>query len=102
MPLTSSIYKKSIGILGGGQLARMLVLKARQMGLHTVVLSEKISDPAAKVGSRWIQGKTQSIKDIRKLLKTCDVITFESEFIPADLLLKSMKNIKGTKIYPSL
>ncbi|MGZ3692403.1 MAG: 5-(carboxyamino)imidazole ribonucleotide synthase [Pseudobdellovibrio sp.] len=102
MPLTSAIYKKSIGILGGGQLARMLVLKAQQMGLHTVVLSEKISDPAAQVANRWIQGKTLSIKDIRSLLHICDVITFESEFIPADILQKSLKNIKSKKVYPNL
>lgn len=102
MPLTSSLYKKSIGILGGGQLARMLALKARQMGLHTVVLSEKISDPAAKIAHRWIKGKTNSIKDIKKLFKICDVITFESEFIPADLILKSSKTTKAKKIYPSL
>jgi 5-(carboxyamino)imidazole ribonucleotide synthase len=101
MPLTSSIYKKSIGILGGGQLARMLAIKARQMGLHTVVLSEKISDPAARVSNRWVQGKINSVKDIRKLLKICDILTFESEFIPADLLQKSLKG-KRTKIYPSL
>jgi 5-(carboxyamino)imidazole ribonucleotide synthase len=101
MALKSSIYKKSIGILGGGQLARMLAIKGRQMGLHTVVLSEKISDPAARVANRWVQGKISSVKDIRKLLKICDVITFESEFIPADLLQKSLKG-KRTQIYPNL
>lgn len=101
MQLMSSIYKKSIGILGGGQLARMLALKARQMGLHTVVLSEKISDPAARVANHWVKGKINSIKDIKKLLKLSDVVTFESEFIPAELLLKSVKG-KSTKIYPSL
>lgn len=101
MPQTTSLYKKSIGILGGGQLARMLVLKARQMGLHTIILSENISDPAARVANRWIKGKINSIKDIKKLLKICDVVTFESEFIPSELLQKSLKG-KRTKIYPSL
>jgi len=79
----------------------MLVLKARQMGLHTIVLSEKISDPAARVANRWVQGKISSVKDIKKLLKLSDIVTFESEFIPADLLQKSLKG-KRTKIYPSL
>ena len=101
MAVTSSIYKKSIGILGGGQLARMLALKARQMGLYTVILSEKISDPAARVSNRWIQGNISSIKDIKKLLKACDIVTFESEFIPAELLQKSLKG-KRIKIYPNL
>lgn len=102
MPLTSSIYRKSIGILGGGQLARMLALKARQMGLHTIVLSEKISDPAAKVANRWIKGKISSPKDIRKISKICDVITFESEFIPAELLGRALATNRTTKIFPNL
>ena len=101
-----SIHKKTIGILGGGQLARMLVLKAHQMGLSTVVLAEKISDPAVQVANSWIKTKTNSphlsIKDIRKLMLICDVVTFESEFISAELLKKSKKNIRGTQVYPSL
>lgn len=97
-----SIHKKTIGILGGGQLARMLILKAHQMGLATVVLAEKISDPAVQVSNRWVKGSTQSIKDVRKLMQICDLITFESEFISAELLKKSLKNIKGTQVYPSL
>lgn len=97
-----SIHKKTIGILGGGQLARMLVLKAHQMGLNTVVLAEKISDPAVQVSNRWVKGKTQSAKDVRKLMLVCDLITFESEFISAEFLKNCLKNIKGTQVYPSL
>ncbi len=97
-----SIHKKMIGIIGGGQLARMLILKAHQMGLMTVVLSDKITDPAVQVSNRWVKGSFQSIKDVRRLMQICDLVTFESEFISADLLKKSIKNIKGTQIYPSL
>ncbi|MEK6628185.1 MAG: 5-(carboxyamino)imidazole ribonucleotide synthase [Bdellovibrionota bacterium] len=100
-----SIHKKTIGILGGGQLARMLVLKAHQMGLSTVVLAEKLSDPAVQIANSWIKSSissNQSIKDIRKLMLICDVITFESEFISAELLKKALKGRKSTKILPSL
>jgi 5-(carboxyamino)imidazole ribonucleotide synthase len=97
-----SINKKTIGILGGGQLARMLVLKAHQMGLNTVVLSEKSSDPAVRVCNRWLKGNSQSLKDIKLLHRISDVVTFESEFISAELLKKSIKTIKNTKIYPNL
>ncbi len=97
-----SIHKKTVGILGGGQLARMLILKAHQMGLETIVLAEKISDPAVQVSNRWVKGSTQSQKDLRKMMQLCDLITFESEFISADLLAKSIKNVKGTQIFPSL
>lgn len=97
-----SLHKKTIGIIGGGQLARMLILKAHQMGLNTVVLAEKLSEPAVQIANNWVKGKTQSIKDIKKLMLISDVVTFESEFISAELLKKSLKNIKGTQILPNL
>lgn len=99
---TASLNKKVVGILGGGQLARMLAMKARQMGLYTIVLSEKISDPAARVANRWIKGKINSAKDIRKVIKLSDVITFESEFISADILQKSLKDFRNKKVQPNL
>jgi 5-(carboxyamino)imidazole ribonucleotide synthase len=102
MPLTASLNKKIVGILGGGQLARMLAMKARQMGLYTIVLSEKISDPAVRVANRWIKGNIKSAKDIRKVIKLSDVITFESEFISADLLQKSLKDFPNKKVHPNL
>ena len=102
MPLTASLNKKIVGILGGGQLARMLAMKARQMGLYTIVLSEKISDPAVRVANRWIKGNINSAKDIRKVIKLSDVITFESEFISADLLQKSLKDFPYKKVHPNI
>lgn len=102
MLASASLNKRVIGILGGGQLARMLVMKARQMGLYTIVLSEKISDPAARMANRWIKGKITSAKDIRKVIKLSDVITFESEFISADLLQKSLSDFRNKKVQPNL
>ncbi len=102
MPSASALYKKTIVILGGGQLARMMALKARQMGLHTIVMSEKISDPAVQSANRWYKGKTQSIKDIRILFRLADVVTFESEFIPAYMLEKCIKGQPHVKIWPNL
>lgn len=96
------IHKKNIGILGGGQLARMLALKARQMGLKTIILSAKKTDPAATVASEWIQGNERSDKDIKQLLRKCDYLTFESEFISASLLKRCLKSVPRKKIYPSL
>lgn len=99
-----SIHKKTVGILGGGQLARMLVLKAHQMGLNTLVLADKATDPAVRICSRWIKGDIHSAKDIRLMLRLSDVVTFESEFISANLLKKCMQDIprNRTRIYPDL
>lgn len=96
------IHSKTVGILGGGQLARMLALKAKQMGLSTVVLSDKITDPAATAATKWIQGSLKSVENIRKLADEVDCITFESEFIPAHLLRKSLNGFKIKKIQPNI
>ncbi len=97
-----TIHKKIVGILGGGQLARMLALKARQMGLETIVLCTSRNEPAASVAGQVMIGSLKSEKDLKKLIRASDVITFESEFIPAGLLRKTMKTIRGKKIFPSL
>ena len=96
------IHPKTVGILGGGQLARMLAMKARQMGLRTIVLASKRSEPAVSSATRWVEGEITSELDIRSLIRLCDFITFESEFISANLLKKSLKQITGKKILPSL
>ncbi len=96
------IHSKSIGILGGGQLARMLALKATQMGLTTVVLSEKAQDPARSVATQWIQGSLQSTADIARLMNSVDYVTFESEFISADLLKICLRTVARKKIEPNL
>lgn len=96
------IHAKSIGILGGGQLARMLALKATQMGLRVVVLSDKMEDPAAGVAHTWLQGSTKVATDIQNLMSTVDIVTFESEFISADLLKTCLRFVSRKKIAPNL
>jgi 5-(carboxyamino)imidazole ribonucleotide synthase len=96
------IHKKTIGILGGGQLARMLALKARQMGLKTFILCDQKTEPAALISKDIVLGSLRSEKDLKAFFHKCDILTFESEFIPANLLRKSFKNITGKKIFPSL
>lgn len=95
-------HKKSVGIIGGGQLARMLALKANQMGLIVHVLTEKKTDPAAAIANFWHKGKTNSPKDLFSFIKDVDIITFESEFTPAYLLKKISKRHPSKKFYPSL
>lgn len=90
---------KPVGILGGGQLARMLALKAHEMGVKVAVLSEKADDPAAQVTSHWVRGRLSSAADLRKFLKTCSLVTFESEFLDARLLEK-LSSETGTTILP--
>ena len=95
-----SLSKKKIGILGGGQLARMLVLKAHEMGIEPHVLSSLKTDPSAQVTSFWTQGSLDSLSDLTRFLKKVDQVTFENEFINIDILNKALKKTK-TKTLPN-
>lgn len=83
-----------VGILGGGQLARMLALKAHEMGLKPYVLSADKQDPAAQVTSFWIKGDIHQTSDLVRFLKQTDIVTFENEFIHTPSLIKAMKKTK--------
>lgn len=75
-----------IGILGGGQLARMLCLSGAPMGHKMYVLSENASDPAAQVTSFWRQGSPHDENTIQSFCREIDVLGFESEFISGNLI----------------
>ncbi len=79
-------FDKSIGIIGSGQLARMLCLRGREMGLQVHVLSDKKDDPASQVCTKWHKGNPHNLKDLKKFSAEVDIVTFESEFIPGSLL----------------
>ncbi len=80
---------KSIGILGGGQLARMMALEAHAIGIEPFVLSTNKNDPAAQVTSFWIKGDPNKISDLKKIFKHVDVATVESEFFDSTVLKKA-------------
>lgn len=88
-----------VGILGGGQLARMLAQKGQQMGLSMHVLSSASTDPAAQVTSLWKKGQPDSEKDLSDFLRSVDVATFESEFLNAETIAKCAK-ATGISVLP--
>ena len=85
---------KRIGILGGGQLARMLALRAHSLGLIPYVLSPSSQDPAGQVTAFHHKGSTDSEKDLLAFSKCVDILTFESEFVHARKLEKILKKTK--------
>ena len=89
-----------LGLLGDGQLARMLALKCHDMGIQPYVLSSSSQTPASQVTSFFVKGSLYSKKDLTSFLKQVDVATFENEFLDMSLLSKISKNTK-TPIYPS-
>jgi 5-(carboxyamino)imidazole ribonucleotide synthase len=75
----------TIGILGGGQLGRMLSVAASCLGYRTHIF-EPGAAPAAEVSAAWTQATYDDLDALRAFAEACDVITFEFENIPADVL----------------
>ena len=74
----------AIGILGGGQLGRMLALAAARLGLKAIVLDPDPGAPAAQVAARHIQAEFDDRAALRQLAELARVVTYEFENIPAD------------------
>ena len=75
-----------IGILGGGQLGRMLGLAARELGYRIVVLDPDPHCPAAAVADRVEIGRYDDIEAAKRLAAGCSVITYELEHVSLDLV----------------
>ncbi|MFY7963613.1 MAG: 5-(carboxyamino)imidazole ribonucleotide synthase [Chitinophagaceae bacterium] len=70
---------QTIGILGGGQLGRMMALAAREMGYNIVVLDPTPNCPCGQVADKQIVAAFDDIEAAKELLESCDVITYEFE-----------------------
>ena len=76
----------TIGIIGGGQLGRMLSMAAAQIGYRCHVYAPEPSGPAADVSAKWIQGDYGDAEKLLKFARDVSVVTFEFENIdPAPL-----------------
>ncbi len=73
----------TIGVLGGGQLGRMLALAAARLGFDVAILDTDAGGPAARVSAHEIVGAYDDPKALSALARLSDVITFEFENVPA-------------------
>jgi 5-(carboxyamino)imidazole ribonucleotide synthase len=76
----------TIGILGGGQLGRMLGLAARELGYRIAVLDPDPHCPAAAVADRLEVGSYDDLDAARRLAAGCAVITYELEHLSLDVV----------------
>src|SRR3989344_1016581 len=88
-----------VGVVGGGQLAKMLALEAKKMGLRVVFLDPTEKPPALTVSDKHIKADFSDEKALNELAKESDYITYELEWADAELLKKL--ELKGAKINPS-
>jgi 5-(carboxyamino)imidazole ribonucleotide synthase len=75
-----------VGMVGGGQLARMTAAAAVGLGVTFRVLSESDSESAALVTRGVTVGSHLSVSDIAAFAEKCDVITFDHEHVPGAVL----------------
>ncbi len=73
----------TIGVLGGGQLGRMIAVAARQLGYGVVVCAPEEDAPAAAVADRTIRAPYEDPDALDALAGLCDVLTYEFENVPA-------------------
>ncbi len=73
----------TIGIVGGGQLGRMLAMAAAQLGYRSHVFAPEASGPAAEVCAGWTQAAYDDGAALSRFADTVDVITYEFENVPA-------------------
>ncbi|HEX7836710.1 MAG TPA: 5-(carboxyamino)imidazole ribonucleotide synthase [Kofleriaceae bacterium] len=76
----------TIGVLGGGQLGRMMAVVARQMGYRIIVLDPSPRCPTAQVSDGVVVGALDDVEAARHLAGQVDVITLDTEHVPADVL----------------
>jgi 5-(carboxyamino)imidazole ribonucleotide synthase len=92
---------QTIGIIGGGQLGKMMALSAKGMGFRVIVLDPTEDCPCGQVADEQIVGGYDDLDKIKQLSEASDVITYEFENIDADALDWLNKNAyvpQGTEL----
>jgi len=74
----------SIGVIGGGQLGRMIALDAKRMGYHVVALDPQEHSPCGQVADEQVVAQYDDMGAIEKLGASADVVTYEFENIAID------------------
>ena len=90
---------KKAGILGGGQLGRMLLQAAANYPVETFVMENDAECPSAHLCHHFTKGNITNFEDVYNFGKDLDAITIEIESVNEDALLK-LEN-EGVKIFPS-
>ena len=88
-----------IGILGGGQLGRMMIEESLRLNLTFNILENDPNCPCANICDKLIVGSLQDESAIRKLAEISDVLSYEIEHVNTEVLLKLES--EGKTIIPS-
>ena len=86
-----------MGVIGAGQLARMMAVPANDLGIEFTVFTANPDDSAAQIAD-FVLGDFRDLQSILAFAKDCDVITFEHELVPQSVI-KGLETA-GVKVYP--
>ncbi len=102
---TSFTYDRSVserfptvGVIGAGQLARMMVAPAAALGIKLHLFAQSPQDSGAQICSHTV-GDYTDISALKEFAAQCDVITFEHELVPLSVI-KGLESA-GVRVYPS-
>ncbi|OEF99481.1 5-(carboxyamino)imidazole ribonucleotide synthase [Vulcanibacillus modesticaldus] len=88
---------KTIGIIGGGQLGKMLSVAAQTLGYRVIVWSEESDCPACNVATSTVVGSFSDQRALNQFVEVVDVATVETEHIP----ITTLRNVsKFIPLYP--
>ena len=76
----------TLGIIGGGQLGSMLAIAAKKLNIKTVIFSDDIDAPAQNFCTKFISGNYDDQKKVTDFINLVDIVTFEFENIPYEML----------------
>ena len=87
-----------VGVIGAGQLARMMIAPATALGIKLLPFASSSNDSAAQITSCFI-GDYTDLDSVKKFAELCDVVTFEHELIPLSII-KALEKA-GVTVRPS-
>jgi len=88
-----------LGIIGGGQLGKMLAMEAKRMSMKVVILDPTLNCPASSISDKVIEGSFSDEQKIYELAKEVDLITYEIELANATALDNLERS--GIQVHPS-
>ncbi|WP_206452831.1 5-(carboxyamino)imidazole ribonucleotide synthase [Aurantimonas marina] len=88
----------TIGVVGGGQLARMLAMAAARLGYRTVILDPDPACPAVQLANETLVAAYDDVAALSRLAGSCDVVTYEFENVPVQPLRAA---VQGVPLHPS-
>ena len=93
-----SIQAQKLGILGGGQLGRMIIQSALDYNIDINILDPDENAPCKNIASEFHVGSLNDFDTVYEFGKSCDVITVEIENVNVEALQRLKK--EGRKVYP--